>query len=149
VTVAEKREREVGLDARWNHGSWLIPYDVPPEEQIVIVTMVEVPMNGNVGPESGEYHPTGIYANQTYRSVAGTGMQYLEKPKGNGNEGAVGFPIDVWVLAATIALVTIGILFIYSSGVTSTGFCFTGIPKTAPLALTGLVLLFLSFYTTS
>ncbi len=57
------------------------------------------------------------------------------------------FQIDVWVLAATIALVTIGILFIYSSGVTSTGILVSReYLKQLLWALTGLVLLFLSFY---
>jgi penicillin-binding protein 2 len=86
VTVAGKTGTgEVGLDARWN--SWFVayaPYDVPPEEQIVIVTMVEAANEWEWwAPKAANIILQGIYANQTYEeALLELGWQYLEKPKG-------------------------------------------------------------------
>jgi penicillin-binding protein 2 len=86
VKIAAKTgTAEVGLPDRWH--SWLVsygPYDAPPEDQIVVVVMVEA---SNTWEWWSTYATAiiyqSIYADQSYEDAVETlGLRYISKPQG-------------------------------------------------------------------
>lgn len=76
---------EVGLDDRWT--SWFAayaPFDAPPEEQIVVVTMIEATNEWEWwAPKAANIIFQGIFANQNYEEVISSlRWDYMVRPQG-------------------------------------------------------------------
>lgn len=76
---------EVGLDDRWT--SWFAayaPFEAPPEEQIVVVTMIEATNEWEWwAPKAANIIFQGIFANQNYEEVISSlRWDYMVRPQG-------------------------------------------------------------------